>query len=152
MFAVQADRDRSSGGFTLLELMISLVVILVGLLGVATMQTQALKTIISGGNVTIANNLARNAAERILKNSANTGAYAGMNTSSGSRPNCPQLTPQPVCAQDFTEWQSRVTALPQGVLQVASTVGANFNTATVTISWQDAMGSHSVVLPMQVAQ
>jgi len=144
-------RCRGSQGFTLLELMIALVVLTIGMLGLATMQGMALKATASGGNITIANNLVRNAAERIVKNSANSGAYAGMNTSSGSRPNCPNLTPAPVCATDLTDWQLKVTGLPQGLLRVTSTAGATFDTVTVIGSWQDSMGQHSVTLPFQVA-
>lgn len=151
MHRSRASRDRGSQGFTLLELMITLVILSVGLLGLATMQTQALKAIVSGGKITIANNLVRNAAERIIRNSANSGSYAGMNTGNGTRPNCPALTPPPACATDFTEWQSRVTRLPQGLLQVTSTAGASFDTVTVNLSWQDTMGSHSITLPLQVA-
>lgn len=142
---------RGSGGFTLLELMVSLAILSIGLLGVAAMQVTAVKANASGGSVTIANNLARNATERIIKNSVNAGSYAGMNTGTGSRPNCPDIAPTPVCATDFAEWQTRVTRLPQGWLQVVSTTGATFETVTVTVTWQDSMGPHTVTMPMQVA-
>lgn len=143
---------RGSEGFTLLELMIALVVLSVGLLGVATMQATAIKATVSGGKITIANNLVRNAAERIVKNSVNSGSYGGMNTGTGAKPNCPNLMPPPVCAADFTEWQTQVAKLPQGLLQVTSTAGATFDTVTVFVNWQDTMGSHTVTLPLQVAQ
>lgn len=136
-------------GFTLLELMIALVVLSVGLLGLSAMQGIAIKGTASGGSATIANNLVRNAAERIMRNSANSGSYAGMNTSTGARPNCPNIAP--ACVADFAEWQARVTQLFNGVLTVSSTVGANFNTVTVIVTWSDAMGQHSVTLPLQVA-
>jgi len=144
-------RYRGSEGFTLLELMVALVVLSVGLLGVAVMQATAIKALASGGMITIANNLVRNAAERIVKNSVNAVSYAGMNTGTGAKPNCPTLTPAPVCATDFTEWQARVKQLPQGLLQVGATAGATFDTVTVIVTWQDAMGAHTVTLPLQVA-
>jgi len=151
MHRSRASRYCGNEGFTLLELMITLAILSIGLLGLATMQTTALKATVSGGKTTIANSLVRNAAERIIRNSANSGSYAGMNTGTGARPNCPSLTPPPVCSTDFTEWQTRVTRLPQGLMQVTSTAGANFDTVTVILSWQDTMGSHSVTLPLQVA-
>jgi len=142
---------RGSEGFTLLELMIALAVLSVGLLGVAAMQGTAIKALASGGMITIANNLVRNAAERITKNSVNAVSYAGMNTGTGAKPNCPNIAPTPVCATDFTEWQTRVRQLPQGLLQVGAAFGAAFATVTVTGTWQDAMGAHTVTLPLQVA-
>ena len=142
---------RNTKGFTLLEVMVSLVILEVGLLGLAAMQGQALRATGMGGNVAIANTIARDVAERIMKNARNVGAYDLMATDTGLRPNCPNIAPPPVCEQDFTDWQNTITNLPQGVLQISSTVGAAFDSVIMTISWQDGMGSHSINIPVQVA-
>lgn len=151
MHRSNALRRPGSEGFTLLELMIALFVLSFGLLGLAAMQAIAVKGSASGERLSIANNLVRDAAERIAKNSASSGAYDGMNTSTGSRPNCPNLIPPPACATDFAIWQNRVTQLPVGLLEVSSTAGVSFDTVTVIVRWRDAMGQHAVTLPMQVA-
>lgn len=142
---------RKQKGFTLLEVMISLLILEVGLLGLAGMQTQALQATGMGGNMAVANTLARDVSERIMKNARNVGSYDLMNTSTVALPNCPNLTPAPACAQDFSDWQNAVTNLPQGVLLITSAVGATFNTVTVSVRWLDSFGSHSVNIPLQVA-
>jgi type IV pilus assembly protein PilV len=142
---------RSEEAFTLLEVLIATFVLAFGLLGLASMQSQAMRATGMGGNLSIANNMVWNAAERIHKNSANVGAYNGMNTSTGAKVNCPNIIPAPVCSQDFLDWQSAITTLPNGVLQITSLVGATFDTVTVSVTWRDTMGSHSVSLPIQVA-
>jgi type IV pilus assembly protein PilV len=141
----------SEAGFTLLEVLIAIFVLTFGLLGLASMQSQAMRATGMGGNISIANNMVWNAAERIHKNSANVGAYNGMNTSTGAKLNCPNISPAPVCSQDFSDWQSAITTLPSGVLQITSVVGATFDTVIVSVTWRDAVGNHTVSLPIQVA-
>jgi len=138
-------------GFTLIEVMVAMLVITVGLLSLATMQATALKATSVGGNMSVANNMARDAAERLFKNASNIGAYDGMDTLAGVTPNCPNLVPSPVCQQDFTDWQASITNLPQGKLQIISLVGGNFDSVLLTVSWTDIKGSHNLRLPLQVA-
>jgi type IV pilus assembly protein PilV len=141
----------NANGFTLLEVLIATFVLGFGLLGLASMQAQAIRSTGQGGYMSIANNMVWNAAERIHRNAANVGAYNGMNTSTGAKVNCPNITPAPVCSQDFTDWQKAITSLPNGLLQISSVVGTTFDTVTVTVTWRDAVGSHTASLPIQVA-
>ena len=141
----------NANGFTLLEVLIATLVLTFGLLGLASMQAQAIRSTGQGGNMSLANNMVWNAAERIHRNAANVGAYNGMNTSTGAKVNCPNIAPAPVCANDFSDWQKAITLLPNGLLQISSVVGTTFDTVTVSVSWSDAVGSHAVSLPIQVA-
>ncbi|MEW6682431.1 MAG: type IV pilus modification protein PilV [Nitrospirota bacterium] len=150
--ATPPHRRGATAGFTLIEVLITIFVLTVGLLGLAALQAQALRASGSGGAQTTANALLRNVADRILYNAGNINAYSGMDTSSGARPNCPVLIPAAVCQQDFTNWQSSVAALPSGRLTIAVVAGATFNTAVATVTWQDRMGGHTVTIPIQVAQ
>ncbi len=143
--------DLGMKGFSLIELMIAIFLLTFGLLGFAALQGQALRATGTSGSATTANMIVRDAADRILRNAENVGAYNAMNTRTGARPNCPVINPTPVCAQDFTDWQNAVAALPQGVLQITTTPGANFDAVAVTVQWQDPMGSHTVVQPIEVA-
>ena len=142
----------SRSGFTLIEVLVTIFVLTVGLLGLAALQAQALRASGSSGETTTANALLRNVTDRIIYNAANVNAYSGMNSATGARPNCPVLALPAVCEQDFTNWQAAVTALPGGVLQIAVIAGATFNTATATVTWQDQMGGHTMTIPIQVAQ
>lgn len=138
-------------GFTLIELLVAVFLLAFGGLGLAALQGQALRATGMGGFTTTANKIVRDAADRIIRNAANVNAYNGMNPNTGVRPNCLAINPTPICAQDFADWQNAIAGLPQGVLQITTAAAGNFNTATVTVTWQDAMGNHTVVLPVQVA-
>lgn len=142
---------RNKKGFSLIEVMVAMLVITVGLLGLSAMQATALKGSSLGGNMSSANNIARDVAERIFKNASNAGAYDRMDTLGGLSPNCPQMSPIPACQRDFIDWQASVGNFSEGRLQITSTVNLNFDLVLVTISWSDLMGEHAVRLPLQVA-
>src|SRR5215471_17957027 len=75
---------RKSAGFSLVEAMVSLIVISVGMIGIAALYGQGLsagRTALSG---TIAVNLAATMAENIRVNRLGQGAYAG----AGADNNC----------------------------------------------------------------
>lgn len=139
------------GGFSLLEVVIAILILTVGLLGLASMQGQALRATNMGGNSAVAKGIAMDVMERIIRNSQNVRAYDGMSLSNGTKPNCPNITPLPACALDFNDWQNMVSSLPNGDLQISVNQGSNFDTVTLLVSWQDAMGTHTINVPLQIA-
>jgi type IV pilus assembly protein PilV len=126
------------GGFSLLEVMTALVVLAVGMLGLAAMQEMALNKNVDANELTVATNLAVEMMERIAYNPKNVSAYNGIDVSSASA-TCPG-TAQMV-AGDCVQWRARLTAarLPsvRGTVSVATTGPASLNEwqVTVTISW-----------------
>lgn len=58
---------RDSKGFTLLELMIALVILAIGLLGLASLQVMAIKGNSYGQEMTVASTLAQNELEQLRK-------------------------------------------------------------------------------------
>ena len=142
--------DYEAKGFTIIEVLVAITILAIGMLGLASLQGQAFRATGMTQSSTTANNLTRNVMERILRNADNVSAYNAMDTSTGLRPSCPTLIPPLVCDRDFNDWQNTVATLPQGVLQITTTPGVNFNTVSVNVSWRDAKGNHSVVLPIQV--
>jgi len=141
----------SERGFSLLEAVIALLILTVGLLGLASMQGQALRATDMGGNSAIAKSIAMDAMERIIRNSQNVRAYDGMSVANGTKPNCPNIAPLPACAIDFNDWQNMISSLPGGDLQISVNQGGNFDTVTVLVLWQDAMGTHTITVPLQIA-
>lgn len=143
---------RDIKGFMLLEVLIGMLILTIGLLGLASMQGQALRATSMGGHTTLVNNIIRDVSDRIIKNATNVGSYDSMDTTgAGLKPNCPNIVPEPVCSIDFTDWQNTLANLPQGGLQITSVASANFDTVTVRVSWQDAMGNHSLSSSFMVA-
>lgn len=115
---------RRVAGFTMLEVLISIVVIAFGLLGVAGLQAFALKNSQSASYRSIATVLATDLIERMRANpvGASGTSYAnGASMGTATQVNaclqtsgCP--TPQDLAANDLFEWQDLIRkSLPSGV-------------------------------------
>ena len=111
----------SVSGFTLLEVLISIVVIAFGLLGIAGLQAFALKNNQSAGQRMTTTMLAIDMVERVWSSSANFRPfYSEANISAYQTlvPSCVTsagCTPAQLVQNDLAEWQARVAAsLPSG--------------------------------------
>lgn len=111
-----------SGGFTMLEVLISIVIIAFGLLGVAGLQAFALKNNNSASLRTTATILAADMMERMRANHLGHAGYNATSLGDYENPVATCLTPSGACspaqlaANDLAEWQDRVgAALPNGV-------------------------------------
>ncbi len=143
-------------GFTLVEAMVALVVLAVGMLGIAGLYVSTLR---SGGSAISrlqAVNFAADMADRIRANRLANVAYAG----AAANNNCygagaAVCTPQQLAANDLLVWQAQVTrVLPGGaatVTGVALVPGtANLFTYVITVSWTETDGTNpSCVLNIQ---
>ena len=114
---------RRAAGFTMLEVLISIVVIAFGLLGVAGLQAFALKNSVSASSRSIATVLATDLIERMRANpvGATDGSYAnGSSMGAATKVDaCLQVagcpTPQDLAKNDLFEWQNLIsTSLPGG--------------------------------------
>lgn len=135
--SVPASR-RSAGGFSLIEVLVALVVLAIGLLGVALMQIMSLRFTQSANQRTIATNLAYELidmarANRVLSSAyvANYAAFGNPTTTAG----CARAaTADP--ADNITRWRCEVRAsLPGGEAQV--TMPGN-GVIRVDMRWTDA--------------
>ncbi len=113
---------RAASGFTMLEVLISIVVIAFGLLGVAGLQAFALKNNQSAAYRSVATSLASDMVDRMKANplAAFAGAYNGANSGAyGSPvPTCltgPGCSSTELASNDLYEWRLLVRdALPNG--------------------------------------
>jgi len=134
-----------SGGMTLIEVLISLLVMSVGILGLVTLQAASISYNAGANHRSHATVLAYDMADRMRANRAAAldGDY-----------DIAFQDPTPVCAapnlvgdiatQDISSWRSAIACrLPSGT----ASIGRNGIEVTLTVSWDD---SHGNDLPLQL--
>lgn len=109
-----ADGARRNDGFAMLEVLITIVVIAIGLLGLAGLQATGLRNNHSAHLRSVATQLASDMADRMRANMAgfNADEYNNKATPLG-QPTCPCL-PADMANSDLFEWSIALTALPSG--------------------------------------
>ena len=131
---------RDCAGFTLLEVLVAVLVLSIGLLGLAGLQTQGLRNNHSALLRSQATALAYDALDRMRGNrdQAMLGAGSAYNTfftTSVSSINCSSNCNSAQMAQyDLAAWKDQVGRLPAGQGQIA--IDAN-DKATVSVRWAD---------------
>jgi type IV pilus assembly protein PilV len=145
-------------GFTLVESMIALVVLSVGMIGVAALHGQGLSAGRSAQLRSIAINLSADMADRIRVNRLGGAAYAG----AAANNNCDPVggggvdcTPAQMAAHDLWLWNQQVAAaLPNGQANIAFNAGANPSSYSITLQWDEvgepAPVQHQIVLQLPV--
>jgi type IV pilus assembly protein PilV len=150
-----AARARPQSGFTMIEVLVALVVMSIGLLGIAKLvlysahsnDSAYLRSQATELAYEILDNMRANRSQA-LAGSYNTALAAGPVVPGalclGTGANC--TAPQ-IAAYDVYQWKSRLAAptgeLPSGQGSVA-VVGANPATATITVSWDDSAAQGAI--------
>ncbi len=135
----RTDRLCGQRGFSMLEVLIALMVLTVGLLGLAAMQEFAILRSVDANQLSIATNLAVEIIDRIQYNPKNVQSYNGINVSTTNN-TCPLTPVQP--NGDCTQWRQRMLATklpsPSGTVSVTTTGPVSLNQwlVTVRISWK----------------
>ncbi len=131
-------------GFTLIEIMVAVVVLAIGLLGLAGLQATSLRFNNSAYHRSQATNLAYDMADRMRVNrqAALNAAYDLCNANVNAA----------VCVglakQDVQEWRTALAStLPLGTGSIARTAGTNV--FKITVQWDDSRGE--AVAPQQFA-
>jgi type IV pilus assembly protein PilV len=151
-------RALTERGFSIVEAMVALLVLSVGMLGIAGLYVTTLRASGSALFRTHAVNLAADMADRIRANPNAGAAYAAAaadNNCAGGGASC---SPTQLAADDLFTWLNEIaTVLPddgdvntaQGTVAVA---GANPRTYTITVSWVEPTEPQplSYVLRMQI--
>lgn len=136
-------------GFTLIEVLITLFILAIGVLGVVALQTSTFRQLQVSHNAGIASMLASEIADRMMANSTQALAGAYDHTASdGEPPSCDTATctDAQLAIYDVSIWQTRITgniasgtrtpgSLPSGSGSVAQ-IGTT-NEFSVTVRWDD---------------
>ena len=151
-------RMHGQAGFTLVESMVALVVLSVGMIGVAALHGQGLGAGRSAQFRTIAINLTADMADRIRVNRLAGAAYAGAPANNNCDPTggpAVDCTPAQMAAHDLFVWNQQVqNSLPGGQWVLAFNAGTNPPTYTISTQW-DEVGEpnpiqHQIALQMPI--
>lgn len=137
-------------GFSLIEQLVALVVVSVGMIGIAALYGQGLRAGSTALYRTQAVNLVSDMADRIRVNRRGRASYGGAAANNGCDPgggvNC---TPAQMAAHDLAIWQAQVAALLPAGVGVVQFVGTVPPTYTIRATWTEVgIGplTHQVVI------
>jgi type IV pilus assembly protein PilV len=127
-------------GFTLVEVLVALVVMSVGMLGIAALYLEGLRAGRTALYRTTAVNLAADMADRIRANRNAGIAYAG--TGPGADSACVNgavdCTAEQLADDDWFDWSNQLDAqLPLGAGGEVQVAGAAPATYTITVAWPE---------------
>jgi type IV pilus assembly protein PilV len=129
---------RIPRGFSLLEVLVAVIVLAIGLLGIARLQTQALKTNLSASQRSQAVMLAYYMmdAMRVNRDNAIAGAY---NTGSASNPTCTTPTGGSLADNDLQDWFDRLKKNLGEADTTCASIACDANgVCTIRIRWDDS--------------
>ena len=134
-------KNKIQQGVTLIEAMIALLVISVGLLGIASLQITAMSQNASSLNHSQAVWFAYNMSDRIRANTAaQFNNYNGIDTSIGYAQDCMTLncSDAQMVVADAADWEVMVETLPAGRGIITSSIDPLLGTILqVTVMWDD---------------
>jgi type IV pilus assembly protein PilV len=126
-------------GFTLVETLVSLVVLSVGMIGIAALYAQGLVGGRTAQYRTFAVGLASDMADRIRVNRLGLAAYGGAGANNNCDPGGVVCTPAQMAAHDLFVWAQQVQQiLPNGVGQVQFNAGTLPPSYTIQVNWTEA--------------
>ena len=146
-------------GFTLLEVMIALLVLSIGLLGLAALQTVGLRSNQMANMRTLATQATYDMTDRMRANQFGMGITTDNITqdliySAGSDfyliatgtdaaatpPDCDAIAcdEQQLATYDLTHWRDEVARLPGGLSSITQTTAGGVTTHTITVHWNES--------------
>jgi type IV pilus assembly protein PilV len=150
---------KGNGGFSMVEVLVALVVLSVGMLGIAALYVSSLRASGSALLRTQAINLAADMADRIRANPNAGAAYAAAGANNNCVAGAVDCTPAQLAADDVFRWLQQIAVAlpddgnagtPQGTVAVAAGVAPR--TYTITVTWVEptVAAPLSYVLTMQI--
>jgi type IV pilus assembly protein PilV len=138
---------NKQNGFTLIEVLIAMLVLAIGLLGLAGLQATSLRNTQSAYNRSLATQLAYDLVDRMRANVAGVAVYTSMLPSAAAaQENCLKVStftitclPNVMAKNDLYEWNLAVTtSLPKGTGAITpANAVCNIAVCTITINWDD---------------
>ena len=137
------------GGFTLIEGMVALIVLSIGLFGIAGMLDMAISRNTDGSQVSVATNMGTEMMERIRFNHYNAAAYDLIDTTNlSTRPPATQA----MAMGDYDQWRARLNATNLQNIRGMVTVGntgptlMNQSQVVVQVSWRGGLRTQTLLV------
>lgn len=128
-------------GFTLIEVLISLIILAIGISGIAAMQVSTYRHLHTSNNLSKATSLASEIAERMLANDPNSLSDYVHDSAPTSPPDCVEADCNfaAIAKYDQGQWQARLAAggggsLPSGSGEIENSGGGVY---VITVRWDD---------------
>lgn len=143
--------DRKDAGFTLVEVLIALIILSIGMLGIAGLYVhsmQAGRTSLFRHNAVT---LAGDVADRIRANPRAGAAYAGAGIDNNCVAGGINCSPSEMAAHDIFLWaQQAADTLPTGMVTVNFDNSVTPPTYEIRIDWSEPEGplSYTIVIPV----
>jgi len=146
---------RRQSGFSLVEVLIALVIMSVGMLGIAGLYVQSMQA----GRTSMfrhhAVTLAGDVADRIRANPRAGTAYNHAANATGTDNSCVtggvDCNPAAMAANDIFLWQAQADdTLPSGSIAVVFSAGANPPTYQITVGWNEPGETPTYVITIAV--
>jgi len=148
-------KPRFQRGFSLVEVLIALVIMSVGMLGIAGLYVQSLQAGRTSMFRHFAVTLAGDVADRIRANPTAGVAYDHAADATGTDNNC--VTGGVICnsadmaANDIFLWQAQADdTLPTGAVAIVFNAGVNPPTYQITVSWNEPgeQPTYIIIIPV----
>lgn len=148
-------KHHRHGGFTLIELLVALVILSVGLLGVAKLSLGTVQSNDSALMRSIANDMVQHIVDDMRANQPQAvgGAYnIAIGVVPGAAPDCVDIDcgASNTAAYDLSEWKAMLGgSLPAGdgsittATEVNPLTGSNETTVIVTVQWDDSVAEQT---------
>ncbi|MFQ5642395.1 MAG: type IV pilus modification protein PilV [Thiogranum sp.] len=130
-----------AGGFTLVEVLVAMLVLSIGLLGVAGLQATSMRNNADASMQTRASYIASDMADRMRANSGVASAYLTTSPSAASG-SCQSSTcsASEIVENDLAEWNQLLASLPAGQGTISDAGNGLF---TITVRWDEARNGAS---------
>jgi len=151
----KVSKRRYQAGFSLVEVLIALVIMSVGMLGIAGLYVQSMQ---AGRTSMFRHNavtLAGDVADRIRANPRAGAAYNHAANATGTDNSCVaggvDCNPADMAANDIFLWQGQADGtLPSGDIAVVFSAGVNPPTYQITVSWNEPGETPTYVITIAV--
>ena len=136
--------NRRIRGISMVESLVALVIISVGMLGIAGLYLSSLQASRSANLRIQAVNLATDLGDRIRSNKRGVAKYKATSTDTGASKTCDTATctPDDIAANDLYIWKTAITAaLPanaNGKVDYTAATATAPNRCVITVTWREA--------------
>ena len=144
----QSKKMHNQSGLTMIESLVSLLVISIGLLGIAALQISSLQQTASAQWHSQAVWYSYEMIDRINANRDSFNDYIGVDTNAENDQNCraEACTPAQLVTADAREWGEMMQSLPGGRGQITD---AGNNSLLVTVMWNDNSAESNCINPVE---